>query len=123
MICPENYWNFFSKRKLNEGDDVTFMEDGNFAITSSDGIEVYNEQCIKVFEHSGKCHAFENGLVVSIGDGIISVIFGNSDSILKQEKNSIKFSGDPNNDVTFLHNAVVVISPVTCKYSLFTISK
>lgn len=122
MICPENYWNFFSKRKLNEGDDVTFMEDGNFAITSSNGIEVYNEQCIKVFEHSGKCHAFENGLVVSVGDGIISVVFGNKDSILKPEKNSIKFSGDPTNDVTFLRNAVIVINPETCKYSLFAIN-
>ncbi len=123
MICPENYWNFFSKRKLNEGDDVTFMENGNFAITSSDGIELYNKQCIKVFEHSGKYHAFENGLVVSVGDGIISVVFGNSDSILKPEKNSIKFSGNSTNDITFLHNAVVVINPETCKYSLFAINK
>lgn len=123
MIDPVNYWLFLSKRRLNEGEDVIFMENGNFAITNPNGIEVYNNQCAKVFEHPGKCHAFENGLVVCIGDGKISVVFGNNDTVLKPEKNSIKFSGDPTNDVTFLHNAVIVIDPNTRQNTLFVLNK
>ena len=115
----ENYWKFFSKRKLKKGDDVTFMENGSFAISSANEIEVFNNKCEKVFEHNGKAHAFENGLVVGVSKDKISVIFGNGESVLNPKKNSVNYTGD----VTFLYNAVAVKNPSTNKENLYLFNK